>query len=79
MARIDESCPHTTLHNMGTHLGSSNKREIPVLIKKSININYSRNRQKEKDILTAIHINIKLRRARRRRSHCYYKRWPVWL
>ena len=59
-----------------------NKRGIPDLIKKSININYSRNKQKEEDILMALHINIKLRRARRIRRHCYYKRWPtktVWL
>ena len=59
-----------------------NKRRIPVLKKKSININYSRNKQKEEDIIMAIHINIKLRRVRRRRRHYYYKRWPiemVWL
>ena len=46
-----------------------NKRGIPVFIKNSININYSRNKQKEEDILTAIHININLRRARRRSRH----------
>ena len=59
-----------------------NKRGIPDLIKKSININYSRSKQKEEDISMAIHTNIKLRRARRIRRHYYYKRWPiktVWL
>ena len=66
---------------MGLVWDPQNKRGIPVLIKNSIDINYSRNKQKEEDILTAIHININLRRARRRR-HYYYKRWRtemVWL
>ena len=42
-----------------------NKRRIPDLIEKTININYSRSKQKEEDILMVIHTNIKLRRARR--------------
>ena len=25
---VNETCPHTTLYNMGAHLGSSNKRRI---------------------------------------------------
>ena len=50
-----------------------NKRGIPDIMEKTININYSRNKQKGEDISMAIHINIKLKKARRIRRHYYYK------
>ena len=54
-----------------------NKRGIPDLIEKTININYSRNKQNEEDISIATHAHIKLRRAKRIRRLYHYKRWPI--
>ena len=61
------SAPILAYTTWGLIWDPQNKTGIPVLIKNSININYSRNKQKEEDVLMALHINIKLRRARRRR------------
>ena len=43
----------------GLILDPQNKRGIPDLIEKTININCSINKQKEEDILMATHTNIK--------------------
>ena len=45
-----------------------NKRGIPDLIKKSININYSRSKQKEEDILMTIHTNIKIEKSKKNKK-----------
>ena len=38
--------PHTTLHNMGAHPGSSTKERNPWFIEKAVNVNYNRNKLK---------------------------------
>ena len=75
--------PILTYITWGLIWDPQNKRGIPVLIKKSTNINCSRSKQKEEDILIAIYIlTKKLRRSRNIKRLHNYIGWltkMVWL